>query len=190
MTEESKRSIIRLNVGGTHYEVSRNTIERCEGSMLASLISETWKEGNSDNLPIFIDRNGRLFEFVLDYLRTNKVHLPPSVSKAAVKEEFEFYGIAADMSQVHEKYGFTYLRDLNKRINAMKAEANAIEVSVMIEQKCFTKKLPFSFRIHEDSLPFDTDTLRICLYQRGLLFTVKTSDLVYVEEITTTTTTK
>ncbi len=53
--------------------------------MLASLISEDWKEGNSDE-PIFIDRNGRLFEYVLDYLRNNEIHVPPSVSIAVSRK--------------------------------------------------------------------------------------------------------
>lgn len=95
-TKETKRKIVQLNVGGTRYDVSRDTLERCEGSMLASLISDHWKEGNSDDdKPIFIDRNGLLFQYVLDYLRTRKVFVPPSVSRAAVKEEFQYYGIDA-----------------------------------------------------------------------------------------------
>lgn len=61
--DDKERKIVRLNVGGVRYDVSRDTIERCEGSMLASLISDNWKEGNSDsNEPIFIDRNGLLFQ--------------------------------------------------------------------------------------------------------------------------------
>lgn len=94
-TNETKRKIVQLDVGGTLYKVSRDTLARCEGSMLAKLVSDHWKEGNSDE-PIFIDRNGRLFEYVLDYLRTNKLYLPGSVSRAAVKEECEFYGISLD----------------------------------------------------------------------------------------------
>jgi hypothetical protein len=99
MSYHDKGKIVRLNVGGMRYDVSRSTLERCEGSMLISLISEHWKEGNSDE-PIFIDRNGRLFEYVLDYLRTAKVYLPATVSPLALEEEFEFYGIEADMTKV------------------------------------------------------------------------------------------
>ncbi|GAX22423.1 hypothetical protein FisN_14Hu037 [Fistulifera solaris] len=92
--------IVRLNVGGTRYDVSRDTLARCEGSMLASLISKQWKEGNL-NEPIFIDRNGRLFEYILDYLRTNEVHLPLSVNRTAVEKEFDYYAIPVDWTQVH-----------------------------------------------------------------------------------------
>ncbi len=101
MSCHDKSKIVRLNVGGTRYDVSRSTLERCEGSMLISLISEYWKEGNSDE-PIFIDRSGRMFEYVLEYLRTAKVYLPSSViSPLALQEEFDFYGIEVDMTKVH-----------------------------------------------------------------------------------------
>jgi hypothetical protein len=53
MTTEAKidGKIVRLNVGGTRYDVSRDTLERFQDSMLASLVSKHWKEGNS-NEPI------------------------------------------------------------------------------------------------------------------------------------------
>ena len=106
-TEESKRKIVQLNVGGTRYDVSRDTLERCEGFMLASLISGHWKEGNSDE-PIFIDRSGLLFQYILDYLRNNKFHLPATVSRDAVKDEFEYYGIAEGISGDAGKYTNLY----------------------------------------------------------------------------------
>jgi hypothetical protein len=106
-TDENERKVIQLDVGGTLYKASRQTLERIDGSMLASLISRQWKESNS-NEPIFIDRNGRLLEYVLDYLRTGEVYLPFAVSKDALQKEFEFYGIDADMSRAHETHdGFS-----------------------------------------------------------------------------------
>lgn len=163
-----KREIVRLNVGGTHYEVSRETLERCEGSTLAALVLEPWKEEPSDeetssintydevvidrNSPwnlynkeaffidpddktIFIDRNGQLFGYVLDYLRTNKVHLPPSVSRAAVKEEFEYYGITADINFNTDKYDFNYFLQMAEEISAegnQLAAMNAAKKSAQI----------------------------------------------------------
>jgi hypothetical protein len=87
-TEESKPNKIQFDVGGTLYKASRQTLTRFEGSMLASLTSDHLKEGKS-NEPIFIDRGGRLFEYVLDYLH---------MSKAAFQKEFDFDGIDVDMS--------------------------------------------------------------------------------------------
>lgn len=139
---ECKSKIVRLNVGGTRYDVSRDTLERCEGSMLASLISNHWREGITDE-PIFIDRNGRIFEYILDYLRTDKVHLPSSVSPVALEEEFDFYGIDADMTKVHcmdaamttlnSLYESNYLLGLADRISAeayVLAARKAVETSL------------------------------------------------------------
>jgi hypothetical protein len=204
MTEETKSKIVQLDVGGTLYKVSRDTLERCEGSMLSSLISDQWKEGNTDE-PIFIDRNGRLFEHVLDYLRASKVFLPSTVNIDAVKEEFEFYGIDADMSEVHEKYGHKYLHELNERIRvqeeslyALKAEAHAIQASMMVEHEFFKEletpyvPIPEEYRpkrhtrcidLPEEYRPFDKETLRTCLQQRGFKMNRADRDYVSVEDM-------
>ncbi len=175
-----KEKIVRLNVGGTHYEVSRNTLERCEGSMLASLISYHWKEGNSDEEPIFIDRNGRLFEYVLDYLRTNKVYLPYSASRDAVKEEFEFYGIDADMTKVNEKYGIEYTHALVRKIkakqsdlDALKHEKLAIQASHLAEAEFLKQDTPcLSVTVKLSYSEYGSlqrrDELLECLRARGL----------------------
>ena len=118
-SSDGRRKIVRLNVGGTRYDVARDTLERCEGSMLAKLISERWNEGRTDDKEvIFIDHNGRLFEFVLDYLRNNKVYLSSSISRAAIKDEFEYYGIDVDMGKVVERYGMEYTRSLAAEMEA------------------------------------------------------------------------
>ena len=203
-TDETKRKIVQLDVGGTLYKVSRDTLELCEGSMLASLISEHWKEGNGDD-PIFIDRNGRLFEYVLDYLRASKVYLPSTVNIAAVKEEFEFYGIDADMSEVHEKYGHKYLHELNEKIRqqeenlkSLKAEAHAILASMLVEHEFFKDHdepfvpIPEEYRpkrhtrcidLPVEYRPFDKETLRTCLQQRGFKLNRADRDYVSVEDM-------
>jgi hypothetical protein len=97
MAINDTRKIVRLNVGGTQYDVSRDTLARCEGSMLASLVSKQWNEGNT-NKPIFIDRNGLLFQYVLDYLRNNQLHLPSFVSRAAMVDEYLIFTESKGMS--------------------------------------------------------------------------------------------
>lgn len=133
-SHESKRKMIQLDVGGTLYKVSRQTLERCEGSMLASLISDHWKEGNADiNDPIFIDRNGLLFQFVIDYLRAGEIHLPITVSLEAVKNEFDFYGIDADVSKVITKHGVKYCHSLKEQAIALDMEIRASRISAQAE---------------------------------------------------------
>ena len=124
--------IVRLNVGGTLYDVARDTLDRCSGSMLASLVSARWTTGSSgDSEIIFIDRNGFLFQYVLDYLRNNKLHLPCSVSRAAVKDEFDYCGISADMNHViTDQIGVAYTGALTSAIRAMQKDLSNVETNL------------------------------------------------------------
>lgn len=128
--------VVQLNVGGMRYDVSRETLERCSGSMLARLVSDQWKEGNADDdEPIFIDRNGRLFEYVLDFLRNNEVHVPPSVSRAAVKEEFEYFGIAEGTKGDADIFENSFFQEKTEGIMAeinQQAAINAVKESAQV----------------------------------------------------------
>jgi hypothetical protein len=83
--------LVVFNIGGQKYEVSRSLLDMHSDSMLARSASKEW---NSDNTgEIFMERNGTRFEFVLDYLRDRKVSLPPTVSKVALLDDLEYFGI-------------------------------------------------------------------------------------------------
>lgn len=83
---------VRLNVGGTKYEVSRSLIEQYPNTMLARLISEEWDQEKAGK-ELFIERNGKCFEFVLNCMRDQKVTLPVNaVSKDALLQELEYFG--------------------------------------------------------------------------------------------------
>ena len=58
---------IKFNVGGKHFEVSRDLVEAHSETMLGKLISETWQQDPEDT--VFIDRDGDIFAHVLNYLR-------------------------------------------------------------------------------------------------------------------------
>ncbi|KAL7066397.1 potassium channel tetramerization domain-containing protein [Cryptosporidium serpentis] len=59
---------IRVNVGGIIYETTKETLANSYGS--ASYFSICLSENNKE---IFVDRNGQLFQYVLDYLRTGSI---------------------------------------------------------------------------------------------------------------------
>lgn len=126
-------ALVRLNVGGTRYEVSRGTLTLYEGSTLASL-AKSWKEGKFNN-EIFIFRDGRLFAYVLDYLRSDKVHLPYSITRAALKEELDHFQIPADMSKVFVEKDYYSIDRLNREIKQHMAamEEKKKEVAAIIE---------------------------------------------------------
>lgn len=85
---ESRR--VNLNVGGRRFETTVSTLTGRGNNFFTSIIKH---EPPSAGDEIFIDRDGDAFGPLLNYLRTGMLHLPPSVSEAAVRCEAEFYCI-------------------------------------------------------------------------------------------------
>jgi hypothetical protein len=171
------REIVRLNVGGTRYEVSRNTLMRFEGSMLASLISGKWKEGEGDE-EIFIDRDGRRFGYILEYLRSDRVHLPHLSARSALMEEFEYFGIDADESKILVQHDFMCLDELKKEIMVHQAAIAEKEREVAAILESYRMAKEFSEYVKTWGLNLmmqisvqknvDRELLRECLLSRGL----------------------
>ena len=103
MSKESPRTV-RLNVGGTKYEVAMSLFERYLDSKLATMINKRWKQHEEDEFDedkadrttnedeLFIDRNGHRFQYVLDYMRDRQVHLAAGSSCASIRKELEYFG--------------------------------------------------------------------------------------------------
>ena len=96
MEENSEKTpTVKLNVGGKLYQVSTSLIESYPDSMLARLISDTWTKDT--NTPIFIESDGVQFQYVLQCICPKKVHLPASVSKAAILQDLDYFGLLQDI---------------------------------------------------------------------------------------------
>ncbi len=93
-------NVVRFNIGGQRYEVSRSLLGLHPKSMLAKCISDQWKERHEAE--IFIEGDGDLFRYVLIYLRHGSVSLPITESKVALVKELEFYGIDVDEDGIDE----------------------------------------------------------------------------------------
>lgn len=91
----------KFNVGGTCFEVSRSVLEKYPDSMLAKVSSKPWQ--SDPDSTIFIDADGERFRYCLDYIRYGKVYLSLSVSKGAVLQDLDYYGIdVEDASTIDE----------------------------------------------------------------------------------------
>jgi hypothetical protein len=82
-------SVVKLNIGGVKFSTSNETLKKydCFLSNLDPLKKD--KDGN-----IFIDRNGKLFEYILEYLRSDTVPKYEDVDYKQLLVEAEFYKIA------------------------------------------------------------------------------------------------
>ncbi|KAH8740792.1 hypothetical protein FG386_002754 [Cryptosporidium ryanae] len=79
---------IKVNVGGVYYETTNTTLLSINGNksyfsaFLSNLERDKKNVIDNEEYEIFIDRNGMLFQYILDYLRTgstvtvpNKIHI-------------------------------------------------------------------------------------------------------------------
>ncbi|XP_062303699.1 BTB/POZ domain-containing protein KCTD3 isoform X3 [Osmerus eperlanus] len=84
--------IIQLNVGGTRFSTSRQTLMWIPDSFFSSLLSgriSTLRDGTG---AIFIDRDPSAFAPILNFLRTKELDLR-GVNIHILRHEAEFYGI-------------------------------------------------------------------------------------------------
>ncbi|CAF2666924.1 unnamed protein product [Rotaria sp. Silwood2] len=65
---------VLLDVGGEKFSTSVETLTREKNTFFTALFSKQWQlERDPNDRSIFIDRDGKLFNYILAYLRTNKV---------------------------------------------------------------------------------------------------------------------
>lgn len=88
-----------FDVGGTVYKVSRSLLNQYPTTMLARMVSDTWNGVDDDdridttNDPLFVDRDGERFRYILDYMRDGpNISLPVTVSKDNFLIDLEYFG--------------------------------------------------------------------------------------------------
>ena len=168
---------VEFDVGGTVYKVSKSLLEQHPDTMLTRMASETWNKRDKDgsikqSKPLFIERNGKRFQFVLDYMRDGKVSLPiyQEVTKESMLQELEYYGFVDIDSGAIE--GSLQGEDMDKfavSVNetfqsALKIQESALEIekikffSMMLARKCngIWQNNPVIFRLTK-SLIKDTE---------------------------------
>ena len=82
--------IVRFRVGGVNFETTRRTIEAHEGSMLEALTAPLWSLPGGPDVT-FVDRDPRLFEVVMTFMRDGVVRMPPGMDAEALQAEFDYY---------------------------------------------------------------------------------------------------
>ncbi|CAF2521053.1 unnamed protein product [Rotaria sp. Silwood2] len=86
-------NVIDLNVGGFYYTTSLSTLRKYEDSMLAVMFSGRYNLVRDKTGRIFIDRDGRFFGHILNYIRCNQ--MPTESIALDVLHEAEFFCISS-----------------------------------------------------------------------------------------------
>lgn len=99
--------IVSFNVGGTLFSTLKSTIikkiknsatgEAYKPHVLEGLVSGFLEPKHDENKAIFLDRNPKYFEYILDYLRManteKEFELPENIDKKEFRTESQYYNI-------------------------------------------------------------------------------------------------
>jgi BTB/POZ domain len=92
-----QRYLVRLDVGGTLYTVNNDTLLKFPESMLSKMAIERRRFSISDGdflEPIFIDRDGDRFKYVLDGYRDGAILIPRTVAVGSLEKDLVFFGLS------------------------------------------------------------------------------------------------
>lgn len=112
--------IISFDVGGKTYRVSQSLLMKYPTTMLHTASADI--ETSNINDPIFIDRNGERFQYVIDYMREGQVELPTTVSMDTFLKEMDYFGfdeISLHSIRIYQPYQ-TVLEEIKYEIVALK----------------------------------------------------------------------
>lgn len=84
---------IYLDVGGQRFTTTIKTLtQQINSIFFKTLITEKWNiNTNSIDNPIFIDRDGRLFDYILKYLRTGELNIDDKTTRKELLTEAKYY---------------------------------------------------------------------------------------------------
>ena len=94
-------TIVTLNVGGEIMTTTRETLNKCPDSKLAGIFESDVFHGVDDRGRVVIDRDGKLFRYVLNFLRDSKLCLPRDFKEhKALTAEAEFFKLPALVEEI------------------------------------------------------------------------------------------
>ena len=108
MVEELKKmskslTIVNLNVGGRLFTTSVQTLTKDPNSMLAAMFSGEFDVKRSSDGTYIIDRDGKHFQYILNFLRDGKLILPDHQEDAFLKKleaEAKYYQIQGILNEL------------------------------------------------------------------------------------------
>lgn len=92
----AEATVIELNIGGVHYTTTVETLISEKDSKLNYMFGENLSNMTRDAKGrVFVDRDGVLFRYVLDYLRDEAIALPEGFrERGRLRKEAEYFKLA------------------------------------------------------------------------------------------------
>ncbi|XP_050409900.1 BTB/POZ domain-containing protein KCTD6 [Patella vulgata] len=113
---------ITLNVGGVLYMTTKSTLCKYPDSMLGVLMSGTFPSIIDSNGHYFIDRDGTIFQHILNFLRSSHLSLPADFVN------FDLLAIEADFYQIQPLLEAVNQMRQNKQAMPRKYHLEILEV--------------------------------------------------------------
>lgn len=130
-----ERNVLKLNVGGVRYETLRETICQYPETLLAKTFSSATAFGlppEEEDGYYFFDRNGGLFEYILDFYRTGKLFYTEE-DDVRLQDEYAYWGIVGEKEKADTEADAGKKAELMQFIKSATAPLDEICASPEIE---------------------------------------------------------
>ncbi|KAK2505463.1 hypothetical protein MC885_017699, partial [Smutsia gigantea] len=136
---------VTLNVGGHLYTTSLTTLTRYPDSMLGAMFGGDFPTARDPQGNYFIDRDGPLFRYVLNFLRTSELTLPLDFKEFdLLRKEADFYQIEPLIQCLNDPkplYPVDTFEEVVELSSTRKLSKYSNPVAVIITQLTITTKV-------------------------------------------------
>jgi len=108
LRQQPHANFIRINVGGTVFTTRKSTLARFSGTYLAVIASGNFKEEFDEDGNVFIDRDPKHFQSILNFLRDPTQRQVWAIDDATLLSDLDFYGLRTQVHKgsIYVAYGF------------------------------------------------------------------------------------
>ncbi|CAB1311832.1 unnamed protein product [Coregonus sp. 'balchen'] len=143
---------VSLNVGGEIYTTTLDTLTRYQDSMLGAMFTGRISTLRDKRGNVFIDRDGKVFRYILNFLRSSSLDLPEGFSEMRLlRREADFFQIRPLLDDIRRRIeaGPLSLRDAPR--GAM----------LLVDVDCQVRVLHFNLRRAPENYELRTCSVRI-----------------------------